>query len=166
MPAEGVPKGARRMVDASLAHETGDPMLYLAPFMFPARLALERRVAVGRYFTAIQRGDRDELMALLTPDAVTRWPQSGERITGATSCVRVHESYPGGPPKYRVNRITGAGEVWTAELVSDYNGETWYGLSVLEFRGTRIARMTDYFGQAFPAPEWRRDLVELEVAPA
>ena len=140
-------------------------MIYHLPFMNPARLAMERRTAVERYFEAIQRGDRDELTALLTADAVTRWPQSGERITGAMSCIRVHESYPGGPPKVRVNRITGSGEVWTAELLSEYGDDRWYGISVLEFRGTRIARMTDYFGQAFPAPEWRKDMVEIEVSP-
>jgi len=141
-------------------------MLHLIPFMVPGRLAIERRMAIERYFDAIQRGDRVELTALLTADAVTRWPQSGERITGAMSCIRVHESYPGGPPAYRVNHITGSGDVWTAELVSQYGDERWFGVSILEFRGTRIARMTDYFGQAFPAPAWRRDLVELEAAPA
>ena len=93
------------------------------------------------------------------PNAVTRRPQSGERITGAMSCIRVHKSYPGGPPNYRVNRITGAGEVWTAELLSDYGTERWFALSVIELCGTRIARMTDYFGQAFQAPEWRKEMV-------
>ncbi len=141
-------------------------MIYHLPFMQPPRLPDQRRRAVERYFEAIQRGDGDELTALLTADAVTRWPQSGERITGAMSCIRVHQSYPGGPPKYRLNRVIGAGDVWTAELVSEYGDEQWWALSVLEFRGPRIAQMTDYFGQAFPAPEWRRDMVELETAPA
>jgi hypothetical protein len=136
------------------------------PFMNAPRLAVQRRLAVERFFEAIRRGDREELTRLLTADAVTRWPQSGERITGAMSCIRVHESYPGGPPKYRVNRITGSGEVWAAELVSDYGDQRWYALSVIEFRGARIARMTDYFGQAFPAPDWRSEMVELEVGPA
>lgn len=141
-------------------------MIYHLPFMKPPQVAAQRRAAVERYFEAIQRGDRKELTALLTADAVTRWPQSGERITGAMSCIRVHESYPGGPPKYRVHRITGAGDVWTAELISEYGDERWYAVSVIEFRGTRIARLTDYFGQAFAPPEWRRGMVELEPAPA
>ena len=141
-------------------------MLYLAPFMMPAKLAIERRVVVEQYFKAIQAGDLETLEQILMPDAVTRWPQSGERITGAMSCIRVYENYPGGPPKYRVNRITGAGEVWTAELLSEYGTDRWFALSVIEFCGTRIARMTDYFGEAFPAPEWRKDLVDREAEPA
>ena len=141
-------------------------MLFMAPFMVPPKLSSQRRAVITRFFSAIQRGDHDELIKLLAADAVTRWPQSGERITGAMSCVRVYENYPGGPPQYRVNRIVGDGDVWAAELVSEYDGERWYALSVVEFQGLRIARMTDYFGQAFPAPEWRREMVELEAAPA
>ena len=141
-------------------------MLFLAPFMVPPKLASQRRAVITRFFSAIQRGDNDELIKLLAADAVTRWPQSGERITGAMSCVRVYENYPGGPPQYRVNRVIGDGDVWVAELVSEYDGERWYALSVVEFQGLRIARMTDYFGQAFAAPEWRREMVELEAAPA
>jgi hypothetical protein len=47
---------------------------------------------------------------------ITRWPHSGERITGAM------------------------------------------------FEGQRIARMTDYFGQAFPAPAWRAQRVDRDDA--
>lgn len=141
-------------------------MLYLAPFMVPPKLSPQRRAVITRFFAAIQRGDHDELIKILTADAVTRWPQSGERITGAMSCVRVYENYPGGPPKFRVSRVIGDGDVWVAELIAEYDGERWFALSVVEFKGLRIARMTDYFGTAFRAPEWRRDMVEMESVPA
>jgi hypothetical protein len=45
---------------------------------------------------------------------------------------------------------------------ADYGDERWYIVSVIEFDGPRIARMTDYFGPKFPAPEWRREWVQLE----
>jgi hypothetical protein len=48
-----------------------------------------------------------------------------------------------------------------AELVADYGAERWYAVSVIEFDGPRIARMTDYFGPSFAAPEWRRELIQL-----
>ena len=51
-----------------------------------------------------------------------------------------------------------------------YGEEPWYGVSIVEFDGPRIARMTDYFGPAFPAPAWRAQWVELrerdDVVPA
>ena len=124
----------------------------------------QRSETIGRFFAAIQEGDYAVLREVLTPDAITRWPQSGERITGAMACVRVYENYPGGPPAVVVKRISGDGTVWVAELVADYGEERWHTVSVVEFEGSRIARMTDYFGPSFPAPEWRQGLVELEEA--
>jgi len=80
---------------------------------------------------------------VLAPDAITRWPQSSQRITGAMACVRVYENYPGGPPHYRLQRITGSGDVRVAELLADYGEDGWHIVSVVEFDGARIARMTD-----------------------
>lgn len=122
----------------------------------------QRAETISRFFAAIQAGDAAVLHELLTPDAITRWPQSSERITGAMACVQVHANYPGGPPTHRVERITGEGNTWVAELVADYGDERWHIVSVIEFEGPRIARMTDYFGPTFPAPEWRKEWVERE----
>jgi hypothetical protein len=47
-----------------------------------------------------------------------------------------------------------------------YGEEPWYSVSIVEFDGPRIARMTDYFGPAFPAPAWRAEWVEREDATA
>ena len=120
----------------------------------------QRRETISRFFAAIQAGDYAVLQEVLTPDAITRWPQSGERITGAMSCARVYENYPGGPPSYAVRQISGGGDVWVAELVADYSDGRWYTVSVIEFDGPQIARMTDYFGPSFAAPEWRAAWVE------
>jgi SnoaL-like domain len=119
---------------------------------------------ITRFFEAIAAGDSATLLAVLTPDAVTHWPQSGERITGAMSCVRVYENYPGGPPSFRFVRISGAGDTWVAEMELMYGDQRWYGVSIVEFDGPRIARMTDYFGSAFPAPAWRAQWVERDDA--
>ena len=122
------------------------------------------RDAIVEFFRAIQDCDSQALLEILTPDAITRWPQSSERITGAMACVRVYENYPGGPPRYRVERISGSGDLWVAELVADYGTERWHTVSIIEFDGSRIARMTDYFGPAFAPPDWRHDLVDIEAA--
>ena len=117
---------------------------------------------ITRFFDAIAAGDSATLLEILTPDAVTRWPQSGERITGAMSCVRIYENYPDGPPRFRFERISGSGDTWVAEMVMTYGDDPWFGVSIVEFDGPRIARMTDYFGQVFPAPAWRAQWVERE----
>jgi hypothetical protein len=122
-----------------------------------------RSAIVERYFAAIHEGDYAAMEALLTPGAVTRWPQSGEQITGAMTCIRVYQEYPGGPPVYRIGRVTGAGDVWVAELEVDYGAERWYMTSICEFEGDRIARITDYFAPSLPAPEWRSQFVDPAV---
>jgi hypothetical protein len=78
------------------------------------------------------------------------------------SCIRVYENYPGGPPSYRVERITGAGDSWVAELSAQCGDDRWYIVSLIEFEGGPTARLTDYFGPAFPAPDWRREWVQIE----
>jgi hypothetical protein len=141
-------------------------MLYIAavPSESAASIATSREQTVRRFFDAIRTGDAATLEEVLTPEAVTRWPQSGEQITGATGCIQVYANYPGGPPVYRIERVIGAGDVWVAELVADYGTERWYIASVIEFDGTRIARLTDWFGPQLPAPEWRRALVDPPAA--
>src|SRR5687767_12307880 len=65
-------------------------MFYLAIVPVPGVAASpDRKRAIERFFDAIQRGDALVLGDVLTPDAITRWPQSGERITGAQACIRV-----------------------------------------------------------------------------
>ncbi len=128
--------------------------------MTDPELDSNRRETISRFFAAIQAGDYAVLREVLTADAITRWPQTGERMTSAMSCIRVYENYPGGPPSYTVHRISGSGDVWVAELVSSYSDGRWYTVSVIEFDGEQIARMTDYFGPTIPAPEWRAALVE------
>jgi hypothetical protein len=127
----------------------------------------QRRETISRFFAAIQTGDYAVLQEVLTPDAITRWPQSGERMTGAMSCVKVYENYPGGPPSdSAVRRISGGGRTWVAELVADYGDGRWYTVSVIEFAGAQIAQMTDYFGPSLPAPEWRAGWVERDAPEA
>jgi limonene-1,2-epoxide hydrolase len=128
--------------------------------MLSTEIAPEHAATVQHFYDAIQASDYPTLLELLTPEAVTGWPQSGERVTGAMSCVRVFENYPGGPPSYRVDRIVGSGDVWVAELIADYGTDRWYTVGMFEFEGDRIARMTEYFGPAFPAPDWRKALVD------
>ena len=124
----------------------------------------QRGETIRRFFGAIQSGDSAVLREILTADAITQWPQSGERITGATSCARVYENYPGGPPRYQLQRISGSGDTWVAELVGDYGDERWHAVSIIKFAGSRISRVTDYFGPSLPAPEWRQQWVEHEDA--
>lgn len=131
------------------------------PVADPA-VSLQRRETIQRFFAALQDGDYAVLAEVLAADAITRWPQSGERITGAMACARVYENYPGGSPKFQVQRISGGGQAWIAESVADYGDQRWYPVSIFDFEGSKITRITDYFGPSLPAPAWRQEWVERE----
>src|SRR4051794_6560861 len=54
---------------------------------------VDHAAAIERFFAAIAAGDYEALHDVLAPDAITRWPQSGELITGALACVHVYQNY-------------------------------------------------------------------------
>ena len=82
------------------------------------------------------------------------------RLVGRQACLNVYRNYPGGPPRYELQRITGGPDVFTIEARGDYPGERVFMTSIVEFRDGKIARQTDYFASAFEAPSWRADWVQ------
>jgi len=113
-----------------------------------------------RFVDAMIRGDWDTVEGVIADDGVVDWPQSGERLVGRQACLNVYRNYPGGPPRYELQRITGGPDVFTIEARGDYPGERVFMTSIVEFRDGKIARQTDYFASAFEAPSWRADWVQ------
>ncbi|MGZ8512638.1 MAG: nuclear transport factor 2 family protein [Candidatus Limnocylindria bacterium] len=114
-------------------------------------------------------GDPRELARSITQLAsenlVQEWPQSGERIRGLRNVVAVNESYEaatGMAPKLTLRRLVSPGAAWVAEGTIDYGDGTPISIvSILEVGDDgKITRETDYFGNPFEAPEWRRQWVE------
>ncbi|HSD25632.1 MAG TPA: nuclear transport factor 2 family protein [Solirubrobacterales bacterium] len=95
------------------------------------------------------------------PDCLIDIPQSGERFD-RDGMREVQRNFPGGPPEMRLERLAGEGDVWVAELVSDYEDERGGLFNVcviLEFTDGRIVRETRYYAEPFEPPagraEWR-----------
>ncbi len=122
---------------------------------------------IREHYNGLLAGDEAAYTALVHEDFVQDWPQSGERVRGKTACLNIARNYPGGTPQIRLGRISGADDHWVVEGTSRYpDGTDWHMVAVLELRDGLIARETDYFGPAYPAPEWRSQWVEPLVAPA
>jgi hypothetical protein len=52
--------------------------------------------------------------------------------------------------------LTGHGELWVAEVSASYDDGPWIpGVSIIQFRGDKIARERIYVTEPFPAAEWR-----------
>jgi ketosteroid isomerase-like protein len=116
---------------------------------------------LAEHFAALVAGDEEAFSALVREDFVQDWPQSGERVRGKQACLNIARNYPGGPPRIELQRVSGEGDHWVVEASSHYpDGSDYRLVSVIELRDGRIAHQTDYFGPAFPAPEWRSQWVE------
>jgi hypothetical protein len=93
-------------------------------------------------------------------DYTVEFPQSGERMD-RDGLRKLQEHFPGGAPRIRLRRLTGAGDVWAAQSVVEYaDGTVLHGVSIIEFRDGKVWRETRYWGEPFEAPAWRAQWVQ------
>ncbi len=117
------------------------------------------RAAIADHFTAIGR-DQDEAGAIYADDAVLEYVQSGERIVGRDSIVATRKAYPGRPAAFSVERISGAGSQWAAELVLRFDGEDpHFVAAILEVRDGQVTREAIYIAEWDP-PAYREAWVQ------
>ena len=92
-------------------------------------------------------------------DAVLEYPQSGERIRGRRAIQSSRAAQPN-LKRFAVRRIVGAGDLWVTEYVLTYDGQPSYTVSIMEFKDGKVARETQYFGDAFAPVPSRAQWVE------
>ncbi|HYT81048.1 MAG TPA: nuclear transport factor 2 family protein [Actinomycetota bacterium] len=119
----------------------------------------EKRGAIERHWE-VAAHDQVAAQEIYHEDVVVEWPQSGERIRGVHNLKALRESYPAALT-FTVRRIIGRDDLWVSEYVITYDGSSRTNvISVMEFRGDRLARETHYFGQPLDPPAWRAQWVE------
>jgi len=145
------------------------------------------RAAVDAFFDAVNERRFEDAVALMHPDIVVQWPQSGERFRGRDNNEQALRSYPGLPkgemtsvsgsedrwvmtPSWTALQIVGSGDDYTIEGFVTYpNGERWAYVAVLHFRDGLVDKLTEYFGAPFPPAEWRArwaEKMETSAGPA
>ena len=87
------------------------------------------------------------------------YAQSGERIRSRRDIQNLRSNQPS-KKRFAVRRIIGSGDLWITEFILTYDGKPSYTVSIMEFRGDKIARETQYFADPFVAPAWRAQWVE------
>ena len=99
--------------------------------------------------------DQDIAHEIYHDDAVLEFPQSGERFVGVASFREFRRNYPA-KLDFQVRNIRGGGEFWVAENSISYDGGPWnFTVSIMEFRGDKVAHETVYVTQGWDPPEWR-----------
>jgi len=115
----------------------------------------EIRAALDKHWAASNANDFETEHRIYHEDAVLDYPQSGERTHGRSNILNQRASQPS-KKRFAVQRIIGGGDLW----VSGFSGKPTYTVSIMEFRGDKVARETQYFADPFEAPAWRSQWVE------
>ncbi len=117
------------------------------------------RTALDQHWAASDANDFETEHLVYHDDAFLDYPQSGERTRGRRNIQKQRASQPN-KKRFTVRRMIGSGDLWVTEFVLTYDGKPSYTVSIMEFRGDKVARETQYFADPFPAPASRAHLVE------
>ena len=119
----------------------------------------EIRAALDEHWAASDANDFETEHRIYHEDAVLDYPQSGERTRGRRNIQGQRSSQPN-KKRFTVQRIIGGGDLWVTEFILTYDGKPSYTVCIMEFRGGKVARETQYFADPFPAPASRAQWVE------
>jgi hypothetical protein len=119
----------------------------------------EIRAALDQHWAASDANDLETEHLIYHEDAVLDYPQSGERTRGRRNIQNQRGSQPS-KKRFTVRRIIGSGNLWVTEFILTYDAKPSYTVSIMEFKGDKVARETQYFADPFPAPAFRAQWVE------
>jgi hypothetical protein len=119
----------------------------------------EIREALNQHWAASESGDFATEHGIYQDDAVLDYPQSRERIVGRQN-IQISRTLQPNKKRFEVQRIMGSGDLWITEYVLTYDDKPSYTVSIMEFRGVKVAHETQYFADPFKAGESRKQWVE------
>ena len=117
------------------------------------------RTALDQHWAASDANDFETEHHIYLEDAVLEYPQSGERTRGRRNIQGQRASQPN-KKRFSIRRILGGGDLWVTEFILTYDGKPSYTVSIMEFKGDKVARETQYFADPFAAPASRAQWVE------
>src|ERR1700722_7777931 len=124
----------------------------------------EIREMLNQHWTASNSGDFATEHDIYQEDAGLDYPQSRERILGRHN-IQITRTLQPNTKRFVVHRIIGSGSLWITEFVLTYDVRPYYTVSIMEFRGIKVAHETQYFADSFEASGWRKKWVESMDSP-
>jgi len=118
------------------------------------------RAVLDKHWQASASGDVNTEHDIYYDDAICDYPQSGERILGRKNLQALRSHHPGKPSGFKIKRMVGSGNLWVTEYTIQYQGQSAFTVSIMEFRDTRVVHETQYFTDPFEAPAWRKQYVQ------
>src|SRR5271155_1633549 len=117
------------------------------------------RAALDQHWAASDANDFETEHRIYLDDAVLEYPQSGELTRGRSNRQGQRGSQPN-QKRISIRRIVGSGELWVTEFILTYDAKPSYTVSIMEFKGDKVSRETQYFADPFVAPAFRAKWVE------
>jgi hypothetical protein len=117
------------------------------------------RAALDQHWAASDANDFEREHVIYLEDAVLEYPQSGERTRGRSNIQNQRASQQSNK-RFSIRRIIGSGDLWVTEFILTYDAKPSYTVSIMEFKGDKVARETQYFADPFVAPAFRAQWVE------
>ncbi|MGA7222070.1 MAG: nuclear transport factor 2 family protein [Candidatus Acidiferrales bacterium] len=117
------------------------------------------RAALDQHWAASDANDFETEHRIYLEDAMLEYPQSGELTRGRANIQGQRASQPN-KKRFSIRRIVGSGELWVTEFILTYDAKPSYTVSIMEFKGDKVARETQYFADPFAAPAFRAKWVE------
>src|ERR1700745_1718458 len=99
------------------------------------------RAALDQQWAASDANDFETEHRIYHEDALLEYPQSGERTCGRRNIQSQRASQPS-KKRFAVRRIIGGGDLWVTEFILTYDDKPSYTVSIMEFRGGKVARET------------------------
>jgi ketosteroid isomerase-like protein len=117
----------------------------------------------------------DEARELLDDDFEATWPQSNEVIKGPDNFIELNRKYPG-THKIQVTDTRHSYDKWdhvdhviTEAFIESTTPEgkevRLFAISFFEIQEGKIMNAKEFWAETYPAPEWRRHLVEKLPSP-
>jgi hypothetical protein len=127
----------------------------------PEQTTQEKQIrdVLDQHWAASDANDFETEHRIYLDDAVLEYPQSGELTRGRSNIQGQRASQPN-KKRFSIRRIVGSGELWVTEFILTYDAKPSYTVSIMEFKGDKVARETQYFADPFVAPAFRAKWVE------
>ncbi len=124
----------------------------------PATAAID---VVREFWRLMASNDFHATAAVLAPEFVLEWPQSGERIHGPRHFAQMNQDYPAhGPWRFTIHRLFGSATEVVSDVAVTDGVQAGRALSLFTVDGGRIVRLVEFWPEPFEAPAWRAHLVE------
>lgn len=132
----------------------------------------EASQVVHEYWTTLSEKKWDKLKTLFSDEFEAYWPQSKELFKSTDAFIEMNRTYPG-THKFEFYNSSHSYDQWDhrdhyiseVKITSEMpDGKTMnlFAVSYFEIEDGLIVSMREYWADCFPAPEWRRHLVEVQ----